>query len=157
MIDLVPEKFTFMYADEDIHVLNEDFEDTSFPISLLESMLPPCPHPRVLVRIQTLPPLPSLGGPKVIPFIQDGMPITVQMHGTTPVLIKLPERATYTVTDTAPAMTSVADSQGTKPATLETGASITVPEHVSVGEKIVVTLADQKYVSKEAKKGPANI
>lgn len=52
--------------------------------------------------------------------------------------VELPQTVTLEVTDTQPAIKGATANGGGKPATLETGLTVTVPDFVNVGDKIVV-------------------
>lgn len=56
--------------------------------------------------------------------------------------VELPQTVILEVTDTQPAIKGAQASGGGKPATLETGVVVTVPDFVNVGDKIVVNTDD---------------
>ena len=62
--------------------------------------------------------------------------------------IELPNTVELEVTEAAPDERGDTSSGGGKPATLETGAVITVPFHIKVGEKIKVDTRNRKYLSR---------
>ncbi|KAI8617233.1 hypothetical protein BC830DRAFT_1114421 [Chytriomyces sp. MP71] len=93
------------------------------------------------------------GGEKTATMITEEMDIILQCleedSGSLEVLaVKLPLTGVYKVAQAAPAPSSVSnEGKGTrfKPATLENGVIVTVPEFVHQGERVVVTIADFKY------------
>jgi elongation factor P len=62
--------------------------------------------------------------------------------------IEMPNTVELHVAETAPDERGDTSSGGGKPATLETGAIITVPFHIKVGEKIKVDTRSRKYLSR---------
>lgn len=59
--------------------------------------------------------------------------------------IELPSTVTLTVTDTEPEIKGATAASGGKPATLETGLVVTVPDFVNIGDKLVINTADGAY------------
>ena len=80
-------------------------------------------------------------------FLLDGMEVMMVFFEGNVLDISLPDRAELIVTETSPAMPGAPSTQ-TKDATLETGLAIRVPQFIEQGEKIVVSTADGKYVSR---------
>ena len=64
----------------------------------------------------------------------------------------MPQTVEYVVADTAPNFKGNSQSGTTKPATLDSGAVVNVPMFIEVGEKIIVSTADCKYVSRSQEK-----
>ena len=62
--------------------------------------------------------------------------------------IELPATATLEITETAPAMKAASSSARTKPATLNTGLVVQVPEYLTPGEIIKVNTATGEFVSR---------
>ncbi len=62
--------------------------------------------------------------------------------------IELPRMVELTITDTAPVMKTATITSSPKPATLETGLVVSVPQFVESGEKIRVDTAEGKYVER---------
>ncbi len=79
-------------------------------------------------------------------FLQDGMTVTVQMHGETPIGISLPLHVTLEVTEAEPTIKGQTAASSYKPALLENGVRVMVPPFVSAGERIVVDTAEVAYV-----------
>jgi len=81
-------------------------------------------------------------------LIKDGQEVEIVIHADTetPISVDLPPFIVLEVTYTEPGVrgdTSSTSSQ--KPATVETGASITVPLFVNTGDKIKIDTRDQSY------------
>jgi elongation factor P len=62
--------------------------------------------------------------------------------------IELPSTVVLTIEECPPAMKAASASARTKPATLETGIVVQVPEYMDQGESIVVNTETKEYVSK---------
>jgi len=79
-------------------------------------------------------------------FLQDGMMVTLQLHGETPIGIQLPQQVTLKITEAEPTLKGQTAASSYKPATLENGVRVMVPPFVSAGERIVVDTAEVAYV-----------
>jgi len=62
--------------------------------------------------------------------------------------LELPLSVVLTVTETTPAMKAASASARTKPATLETGLVVQVPEYIQEGEKVKVNTSERKFMSR---------
>ncbi len=63
----------------------------------------------------------------------------VQVIDDQPVGLQLPPSVTLTVTDTAPELKGASATKRPKPATLQTGLEIQVPEYIVSGERVLVS------------------
>jgi elongation factor P len=79
-------------------------------------------------------------------FLQDGMPVTVELHEERPIGIQLPDQVTLEVTETEPTIKGQTQSSSYKPAILDNGVRCMVPPFITVGEKIVVDTNEITYV-----------
>ena len=66
----------------------------------------------------------------------------------TPAAVQLPASVELEVTDTEPGVKGDTVSNVTKPATLETGASVLVPLFVNVGDRVKVDTREGRYISR---------
>ncbi len=73
---------------------------------------------------------------------------TVAMHEVEPLYVELPASVELAISYTEPGLQGDRSSGGTKPATLETGASVQVPLFVVNGEKIKVDTRDGRYLGR---------
>ena len=73
---------------------------------------------------------------------------TVATHDGSPLYVELPASVELTISYTEPGLQGDRSSGGTKPATLETGASVQVPLFVTQGEKIKVDTRDGRYLGR---------
>ena len=69
----------------------------------------------------------------------------------TPVGVDLPASVELEVLETDPSIKGQSATSRTKPATLSTGVIIQVPEHISVGDKVKVNTAEQKFMGRAEK------
>jgi elongation factor P len=79
-------------------------------------------------------------------FLQDGMMVTVQLHGDTPIGVSLPQQVTLVITEAEPTIKGQTAASSYKPAMLENGVRVMVPPFISVGERIVVDTAEVAYI-----------
>lgn len=89
----------------------------------------------------------QIGDP--VEFLKEGLDgIQVMKFDGKVIGIEMPNTVELEVTEAAPDERGDTSSGGGKPATLETGATITVPFHIKVGEKIKVDTRNRKYLSR---------
>lgn len=87
-------------------------------------------------------------GPAV-EFLKEGLEgITVLRYEGRVIGVDLPNTVELSVAETTPDERGDTSSGGGKPAKLETGATITVPFHIKVGEKIRVDTRTRKYITR---------
>ncbi|MFQ5876763.1 MAG: elongation factor P [Acidobacteriota bacterium] len=72
----------------------------------------------------------------------------VEFHGQRPVGIEPPKTVDLRVVDTPPGLRGATATNSPKPATLETGLQIQVPQFVEVGEVVRVDTAERKYLDR---------
>jgi elongation factor P len=81
-------------------------------------------------------------------YLLENTNATVARHGDEVLYVELPASVELVITYTEPGMQGDRSTGGTKPATLETGASVQVPLFISQGEKIKVDTRDGRYISR---------
>jgi len=81
-------------------------------------------------------------------FLLPNTKVKVEFHEGKPIGLELPETVELTVEDTEPQMKGATASGSGKPATLETGLVVTVPQFVGVGEKIRVSTSSGEYLER---------
>jgi len=82
-------------------------------------------------------------------FIADGLEgCYVQLIEGAPVALQLPPSVTLEVVDTAPELKGASATKRPKPAKLNTGIEIQVPEYIRVGEKILVSTLTGEFSSR---------
>jgi elongation factor P len=84
-----------------------------------------------------------------VEFLKEGLEgITVLKFQNRIIGLDLPNTVELVVKETAPDERGDTSSGGGKPAILETGAVITVPFHMKVGDKIKVDTRNRKYITR---------
>jgi elongation factor P len=78
-------------------------------------------------------------------WMQPNMKIQAEYYDGRPVGIKLPNSLVLEVVDTAPVMKTATKTASTKPAKLENGVTINVPEFVGTGDKVKVNPSTGEY------------
>jgi elongation factor P len=81
-------------------------------------------------------------------YLQEGMVVNIALHEGVAVSIEIPQKVTLEITDTEPAMKGQTASGSFKPAMLSNGVRTTVPTHIVVGTRVVVSTADGSYVER---------
>jgi elongation factor P len=76
------------------------------------------------------------------------MKIMAEFYDGRPVGIQLPNAVELEITDTAPVMRSATKTASNKPATLENGMTVNVPEFISTGERIRVNPNTGEYLDR---------
>lgn len=83
-----------------------------------------------------------------LPFLSDGMIITVEFHEETPIKIELPHSIIVEIEETDPVMKSATVTSSYKPAILTNGIKVMVPPYIVRGEKIVIKTEDLSFVER---------
>jgi elongation factor P len=78
-------------------------------------------------------------------WMQPGMKIQAEYYDGKPVGIKMPNSLVLEVIDTAPIMKTATKTASSKPAKLENGVTINVPEFVGTGDKVKVNPTTGEY------------
>ena len=81
-------------------------------------------------------------------FLLEEQMVTVAFNDNVPLYIELPAAVELTITNTDPGVQGDRSTGGTKPATLETGATIQVPLFITTGEKIKVDTRTGAYLGR---------
>ena len=71
-------------------------------------------------------------------WMQPGMKILAEYYDGRPIGIDLPQYLVLKITDTAPVMKTATKNASSKPAMLENGVSVNVPEFIATGERVRV-------------------
>ncbi|MHB1302562.1 MAG: elongation factor P [Acidiphilium sp.] len=115
--------YTYSYADGDNLVLmdGESFEQFLVPAGLLGDLAP---------------------------FLQDNMPVVVDLVEGEAVGIHLPATVTLEIVEADPVVKGQTASSSYKPAKLANGVKTMVPPFVEAGERVVVRTEDASYVER---------
>ncbi|MFY9720821.1 MAG: elongation factor P [Candidatus Cybelea sp.] len=83
-------------------------------------------------------------------FLKDGMAVDVQFHDGTAIGIDLPAHVELRIVETDPGFRGDTATNATKPAKLETGASVNVPLFVETGDVIRIDTRDRRYLGRSS-------
>ncbi len=81
-------------------------------------------------------------------YLLENATATVAVHDGAPLYVELPASVELLIAQTDPGVQGDRSTGGTKPATLETGATVAVPLFVASGEKIKVDTRDGRYLGR---------
>lgn len=83
-----------------------------------------------------------------VKFLKDGMEVDIVTYEGEVIGVQLPAKVNLEVVATEPGIRGDTQSGGSKPATLETGAVITVPLFINVGDVLEVNTEEGTYSSR---------
>lgn len=120
---LFPRDFQFLYVSGDVVELmeQETYEQISVPKSMLGQQAQ---------------------------FLQEGMLLKVLYHGERPLLVEMPEKATCVVSECEPVVKGQTATSSYKPAVLDNGVRVMVPQFINTGDAVVVRIEDQEYIER---------
>ena len=81
-------------------------------------------------------------------YLLPNMVLTVDFHDENPVGVELPNTVTLTVVDTEPGMKNATASASYKPAKMETGLVVNVPQFINNGDRLVIDTRENKYLNR---------
>ena len=81
-------------------------------------------------------------------WMQPGMRIQAEFYEGRPIGIRLPNTMTLEIVETAPVMKTATKNASSKPAKLENGVTVNVPEFVATGDKIRVNPGTGEYLDR---------
>ena len=81
-------------------------------------------------------------------WLKEGDTIDLVFHSGEVVDVNLPPSVELEITETEPGIQGDRVSGATKPATLETGATVSVPLFINIGEKVKVDTRSGEYISR---------
>jgi elongation factor P len=81
-------------------------------------------------------------------YMLENQDVLVARHEGTPLFVELPASVILEITYTEPGLQGDRSTGGTKPATLETGASIQVPLFLEAGTRVKVDTRDGSYLGR---------
>jgi elongation factor P len=84
-----------------------------------------------------------------VKYLKEGMEVNVVRWDEQVMEVELPNTVVLEVTQTDPGVKGDTATGGTKPATVETGATVMVPLFITQGERIKIDTRDDKYVGRE--------
>lgn len=81
-------------------------------------------------------------------FLKDGESVDILFNGSEITGIELPITVELTVTETVPGVRGDSANAGTKPAQLETGASVNVPLFINEGDRLKIDTRTGEYIER---------
>ncbi len=81
-------------------------------------------------------------------WLQPGMKILAEYYEGKPIGIQLPASLIFEIVDTAPVMKTATKTASSKPAKLENGVTINVPEFIATGERVRVNPSTGEYMDR---------
>lgn len=81
-------------------------------------------------------------------YVQDQMQVEITTFDGSPIGVNLPASVVLTVVETQPEVRGATASNSPKPATTDTGLTLSVPPFVKIGDRIVVNTSEGKYLSR---------
>jgi elongation factor P len=81
-------------------------------------------------------------------WMQPGLKIIAEYYNGRAIGIQLPERLTLEIVETAPVMKTATKTASTKPAKLENGVTVNVPEFIGTGERVRVNPNTGEYLER---------
>lgn len=89
----------------------------------------------------------SLAGDQ-LPFLQEGMDVTLETHGDDPIAIILPGSVISVIAECEPVVKGQTAASSYKPAVLDNGVRVMVPPFISIGDRVVIKLETMEYVER---------
>ena len=83
-----------------------------------------------------------------IPFLQDGMMVTIESYEGRLIGVQLPDTVILEVVTADAVVKGQTASSSYKPAIVENNIKVMVPPHITSGSRIVVSTADSTYIER---------
>lgn len=81
-------------------------------------------------------------------YLLENMEVSIEFYGDEVIGVTLPTTVELTVTETQPSIKGGSVTNGGKPATMETGVVVNVPDFIQAGEKLVINTQMGTYVKR---------
>ena len=81
-------------------------------------------------------------------YLLENEQTSIQFYGSEVIGVSLPQTVVLTVTETQPSIKGATVTGSGKPATMETGLVVNVPDFIEVGQKLIINTAEGTYVSR---------
>ena len=118
-----PRQMQYLYSEVDSYIFmdNETFEQLTMSAEDLEDQ---------------------------VPYLLPNTDVQINFHNDSPIGVELPANVILEVTETEAVVKGQTAASGGKPATLETGLKVTVPQFINAGEKVKVNTDTGEYVER---------
>ena len=83
-----------------------------------------------------------------LPYLKEGMKVSVLMNGDKPIAVELPLFVELAVAETEPGVRGDTAQGGSKSAKLETGAVVSVPLFIEVGDMLKIDTRNGRYIER---------
>lgn len=83
-----------------------------------------------------------------LPYLKEGMKVSVLMNGDKPIAVELPLFVELAVAETEPGVRGDTAQGGSKSAKLETGAVVSVPLFIEVGDMLKIDTRTGRYIER---------
>ena len=122
-VQLDSKQYNFLFAEDDTLTFmdNESFEQIMMPKELVGERLP---------------------------FLQDGMTVSIETYEGKPLSIALPSKVACKIVEADPVVKGQTAASSYKPAILENGVRVMVPPFIPAGETIIVDTNTLEYVER---------
>ena len=84
-------------------------------------------------------------------FLEEGGDVALQLYGEEVIAIRLPDQYVATIKECEPSLKGQTATSSFKPAVLENGVKVMVPQFINVGDKIVVNVENREYLERANK------
>ncbi len=84
----------------------------------------------------------------ITPYLKENMEVSVLMDGTIPLSVELPTFVELAVAETEPGLRGDTAQGGSKPARLETGATVSVPLFIEIGDILKIDTRTGRYIER---------
>lgn len=81
-------------------------------------------------------------------YMKENMQVSIMMYGSEVIGVEVPKKVELKVVATEPGIRGDTSGGGSKPATLETGAVVTVPLFVNKDDVLIISTSEGTYVSR---------
>lgn len=81
-------------------------------------------------------------------YILENSDVKIQFYGTEVIGVTVPTTVELTVAETQPSIKGATVTGSGKPATMETGLVVNVPDFIEAGQKLIINTAEGTYVSR---------
>ncbi len=81
-------------------------------------------------------------------LLEEGLEVEIESHEGDPINIIFPDQVTLTVTETEPTVKGLTVAASYKPAKLEDGLRVMVPQFIENGENITINTTDLTYLKR---------
>lgn len=86
-----------------------------------------------------------------IKFLMPNIKVFIEFHEGNPIGVELPETVDMKIIETEPVLKGATAASSGKPATLETGLAVTIPNFIEKGEMVRISTSKEEYLERVKK------